>query len=455
MQEMELKSLVRGRVLLPGEEGYDAERAGWNTIVEHRPAMIVVAAGPEDVAAAVRHAASEGVPVAVQATGHGPSVPADEAVLVNTRRMTGLEVDPDAATARIGAGVKGGTVSREAASYGLAFLGGSTPDVGVVGYLTGGGLPMLGRRHGFAADHVRALELVTADGELRRVTAEEHPDLFWAVRGGKGNFGVVTAVETGLVPVTRLYGGGLIFPGAATKDVLGGWLEWTASQPEEMASSSLALRRFPDLPGVPGPVRGRFLVHVRVAYTGSAADGERLLWPLRAMGPVMDSVSDIPYTSIADVHNDPTGPAPVRDRGTLLRDLDDGTVERLAELAGPEAELPPGQVELRCLGGALGRAPETTNAISHRGAAFGLNLGMFAPVGREERVDGIQQTLIDGLLPWGTGATLPNYLGSGATQPYRVRTAYSDADYERLTAVKMTHDPRNLFRVNHNIPPAS
>jgi FAD/FMN-containing dehydrogenase len=168
VQEMEMKSRVRGWVLLPGDEGYDAECAGWNLIVEHHPAMIVVATCAEDVAAAVRYAASVDVPVAVQATGHGPSVPAHGAVLINTGRMTDIEIDPTAATARIGAGVKGGKVIKGAAPYGLAPLVGATPDVGFVGYLTSGGLPMLGRRYGFAADHVRSLELVTADGRPRR-----------------------------------------------------------------------------------------------------------------------------------------------------------------------------------------------------------------------------------------------------------------------------------------------
>ena len=299
---------------------------------------------------------------------------------------------------------------------------------------------MLGRRYGFASDHVRALELVTADGELRCATAEEHPELFWAVRGGKGNFGVVTSVETDLMPVDRLYGGGLFFPGAATREVLGGWLEWTASQPEEMASSSLALQRFPDMPGVPDPVRGKFMVHVRVAYTGQPEEGERLLRPLRSLGPVMDSVSDMPYTSIGDVHNDPTGPAPVRDRGILLRELDGEAVERIAALAGPGTELPPGQVEIRHLGGALGRMPETPNAISHRDAAFGMNLGMLVPPGHEKRVDGIQQALIDELRPWDTGrnaAQLPRQRrhpttpGASRLQRRRLREAGCHQDDPR------------------------
>jgi hypothetical protein len=450
MQSLELKSLVQGRVLLPGEEGYDAERAGWNLAVDHHPEVIVVAAAPEDVAAAVRHAASTGLPVAVQATGHGPSVPADGAVLISTRRMTELEVDPEAASVRIGAGVKWEKVIEEAAQHGLAPLVGSTPDVGAVGYLTGGGLPVLGRRYGFAADHVRALELVTADGQLRRATADEHPDLFWAVRGGKGNFGVVTSVETDLMPVERLYGGGLFFPGAATREVLGGWLAWTESQPEEMCSS-VALFRFPDVPGVPDPVRGKFVVHVRIAYTGWPAEGERLLGPLRALEPVVDT-ADIPYTRIDEIHSDPTEPTPIRDRGTLLRELDNRAIERITALAGPGVELPPGMVEIRHLGGALGREPEPANAIGHRDAAFSLVLGMVTLPGQDERVDGIQQTLIESLRPWDTGAALPNFLGAD-TQPHQVRAAYSDADYERLRAIKAAYDPLNLFRINHNIPP--
>jgi hypothetical protein len=454
VQMFELKSLVQGEVLLPGEDGYDAARTGWNRIVEHNPAVIVVADGPEDVAAAVRFAATRGLAVAVQATGHGPSVPADGAMLINTRRMTGLEIDPATATARIGAGVKGGQVVKGATPHDLAFLVASTPDIGVAGYLTSGGLPVLGRQFGFAADYVRAFDLVTADGQLRHVTAKAHPELFWGVRGGKGNFGVVTSIETELVTLTRLYGGSLFFPGAATREVLSGWLEWTSSQPEEMYSS-LALRRFPDLPVVPEPVRGKFMIQVRVGCTGSAADGERLIQPLRTLGPIMGEVADMPYADIGGINNDPTEPAPVRDRGILLRELDDEAVERLTALAGPDATLPPGMVDIRHLGGALGRAPGAPNAISHRDAPLGMNLGMLVLPGQEEQVDSIQQTLIDELQPWDTGTTLPNYLGSGGAQPHRVRTAYSNADYDRLVALKTRYDPDNMFRINHNIPPAT
>jgi hypothetical protein len=169
----------------------------------------------------------------------------------------------------------------------------------------------------------------------------------------------------------------------------------------------------------------------------------------------MDTVADMPYTSIGDIPNNPTEPAPVLDRGTLLRELSNEAVEQITALAGPDAELPPGLVEIRHLGGALSRTPKTPNAISHRDAAFGLLLGMLMLPGQDEQLDKAQQTLIDGLRPWDTGAKLPNFLGSGNTQPHQVRAAYSDADYENLTAIKATHDPCNLFRVNHNIPPVA
>jgi FAD/FMN-containing dehydrogenase len=340
-----------------------------------------------------------------------------------------------------------------AAPHGLAPLVGSTPDVSAVGYLTGGGLPVLGRRYGFAADQVRGLELVTADGRLRDVTPRSHSDLFWAVRGGKGNFGIVTSIDVDLLPLERLYGGGLFFPGDATAEVLRGWLAWTASLPDDMCSS-LALARFPDTSPIPEAMRGQFTIHIRIAFTGSAADGEQLLRPLRALGPVADTVADMPSSRIGEVHSDPIEPVPVRDRGILLRRLDDDAIDRVVAMAGPQAKLPPGMVEIRHLGGALARPPQTPHAIGQREAEFTFILGMVAMPGQTGQVDALQQRLIDGMAPWDTGGALPNFLSSTETAPHEVRAAYRAADYERLAAIKAVYDPHNVFRVNHNIPPA-
>ena len=193
---------------------------------------------------------------------------------------------------------------------GLASLHGSSPSVGAIGYTAGGGIPLLAREYGFAADHVRAVELVTADGRLRRLTEDEDPDLFWAVRGGKGNFGVITAMEIGLVPRNRLYGGGLFFPGERAAEVLSSWREWSLTVPENM-STSLALLRLPPLPEVPEPLRQGLAIHVRIAYTGSAGEGEKLVAPLRSLGArVLDTVAEMPYAAVPSIHMDPPEPIP-------------------------------------------------------------------------------------------------------------------------------------------------
>jgi len=449
----ELRTLIDGEVFLVGEEDYGRETAGWNLLVEHHPSVVVVPFTPEDVALAVRFAAAESLPVAVQATGHGPAGPADGAVFVSTRRMTSLGIDVSAPAARIGPGVKWEPVIEQAGRHGLAPLVGSTPDVSAVGYLTGGGLPVLGRRYGFSADHVRSLEVVTADGEIRHASDREHPDLFWAVRGGKGNFGIVTSITTGLLRLRQIYGGGLIFPGEKTRDVLRTWLEWTESQPEEM-SSSVALARFPDAPGIPDPLRGQFVVHLRIAFTGSAEEGAALVRPLRALGPSMDAVTEMPYTRIGEVHNDPLEPVPVRDRGTLLGPLNEAAADRITEFAGPDAEMAPGLVEVRHLGGALARPPASPSAFGHRDAAFSFVTGMVTMPGEIERIDAIQRDLFAGMAEWDTGGKLPNFLAADS-DPESVKRAYEESDYRRLQSIKAAYDPENLFRINHNIPPAA
>jgi hypothetical protein len=271
----------------PGDIGSDAERKGFNVSSDHRPALVVGASGPADVVAAVECAATAGRAVGVMATGHGPAVGADGQVLVNTRRMNRVEVDPTARTARVAAGVRWGQAQSKITGHGLAALNGASSDVGVVGYTLGGGVGPLGRQYGSAADHVRTLDVVTADGRLRRVSATSDPDLFWALRGGKGNFGIVVSMEFDLVPVTQLYGGGIYFtadhaPDAAA-DALHAYSDWVAGVPEEMASS-VRMIRFPDLPAVPTPFRGRFVTRILMAFCSSAVEGERLVEPLRKIG---------------------------------------------------------------------------------------------------------------------------------------------------------------------------
>ncbi|SCK18840.1 FAD-binding oxidoreductase [Streptomyces sp. WMMB 322] len=445
-------SIFTGPVFRAGDAGYDAERAGLNRAVEHRPACVVGAVCAEDAAAAVRAATSApGGAVGVLATGHGPSAGADgDAVLVNTRRMTGVRVDPVGRTAWIEAGARWRDVLAASTCHGLAPLNGSSPSVGAVGYTLGGGAGLLGRRYGYAADHVRRLDVATADGRLRRVTGDGDPDLFWALRGGKDNFGIVVAMEIGLFPVARLYGGGLYFPAEATAEVLHAYAAWTRTAPEEMASSVL-LMRYPDLPGAPEPLRGRFVTHVRIAYSGAPADGERLVRPLRGLGPrLLDTVRDMPYVHVGSIHHEPTdAPYVAYDRNLLLRELDVGAVETLVATAGPDADAPY-VVEVRHFGGAYARSPAAPNAVGGRDAAFSLFTGVDA--GAENRAS--RDCLHRKMAPWGTGGSCANFLGVEDTAPEALRSAYTAGDYATLRAVKAAYDPDNVFRVNHNIPPA-
>jgi FAD/FMN-containing dehydrogenase len=247
----------------------------------------------------------------VKTTGHQIVGTAHGAVVIATHRMNDVAIDAAGRTARVGAGAVWSEVIEKTAEAGLAPLNGSNPTVGVSGYTLGGGLsPTLGRSHGYAADHVRSLDVVTADGELRHVDTGSEPELFWALRGGKGNFAVVTALEFGLFPVPRLYGGGLYFPGERMADVLRALTAWHPGTRETMVSS-LAVLRLPPLPGLPEPLRGTFAVSLRFAYNGSAEDGERMIAPLRAVAPaVLDTVADMPYTEVASIHNEPTEPLP-------------------------------------------------------------------------------------------------------------------------------------------------
>ena len=449
-----LVEAVGGPVLTPDHESYLAECAAYNLAVTHRPAVVVGATGAADVRAAVRFAAEHGLAIAVLATGHQAIVPADGAVLITTSRMATIAVDPEARTVRIEAGVRWQQVVDAAAEHGLAPLNGSSPLVGVVGFTLGGGLsPTMGRAFGWAADHVRAVDVVTADGELRHSTPDTEPDLFWALRGGKSNFGVVTALEFALFPVTRLYAGGLFFAGEHTAQLLHAYREFAATAPDEM-TTSIALLRLPPLPFVPEPLRGRFTIHVRVSFLGSMRNGQRLIAPLRDAAPVLiDTVDELPYSRFAEIHADPVDPAPFLERTALIQRLTPETVDTLVELAGPDADCPVAFVELRQLGGALSRPPELANAVGNRDAAFAFWIVSIGMPQDAAIPMGYADTLLDRLAPWCTDGKYLNFMSTEDTSVEQVRPAYSTETYQRLQSVKATYDPANLFRLNHNIPP--
>ncbi|MFI8963834.1 FAD-binding oxidoreductase [Streptomyces sp. NPDC053493] len=435
---------VQGEVLVPGDPGYEAELDGFNRIGRHRPALVVGAVTAGDVAAAVRLGAELGLPVGVQATGHGiAGAAAEDALLVSTRRMNAVAVDPVARIARVEAGARWHQVIAAAAYHGLAPLNGSSPLVGVVGYTLGGGLGPLGRLHGWAADHVTRVHLVTADARHLTVTPDTHGDLFWALRGGKGNFGVVTALEFGLVPVTRLYGGGLYFPGAQARAVLDAWRRWTADVPETL-TSSVALLRLPGLRQVPGHPAGALAVHVRIAFTGPREDGEALLRPLRAAGTLLaDTVDEMPYRDVAEIHQDPTEPLAYHERNIVLREFDAKALDALLAAAGPDSGCGDPMVELRHLGGALSRPPAVPSAVGRDGTFVLSTL----------RAPGSPDAVLRRLAPWSTGRRYLNFLAGPGTDG--IADCFDEETHARLLQVKRRYDPRNLFRLGHALLPGA
>jgi hypothetical protein len=450
----DLRGSVAGPVLLPGDEGYAAEAASNNLNNPLVPAVAVGITSVADVQAAVRFAARHHLPVAVRATGHQTARDADGAVLINLARLDKIRIDAAARTARVEAGVRSAAVVDAAAEHGLAPLNGSAPTVSVIGYTLGGGQsPVLGRSEGYAADHVRKLEVVTADGALREVTAESEPDLFWALRGGKGNFGVVTAIEFGLFPVSEFYGGGMFFPGDRMAEVLTVWRQWAPTLPES-ATTSIAVQRLPPEPVMPEPLRGAFVVHVRFANLGSAEEGERLFAPIRAAAPsLIDAVQMLPYRQNALIHLDPIAPIPYYDRTTTLREITPEVVDALVEFAGPDSGNPLLSIEIRALGGALDREPAVPDAVPTRGipyVVFGFG------VGGPDRADVLRDWLarmVRTFEPWSASdRRMVNFLSKDeATTPSEMRLAYGPDRYYRLAQIKRRVDPDNMFRNNHNI----
>lgn len=375
----------------------------------------------------------------------------DGGLLIDTRHLDALSIDPVAGTATVQAGVPWRQVIDAAAPFGLAPLNGSASSVGAVGYTLGGGLPVMARTFGFAADHVRALDVVTADGQLRRVDADTEPDLFWGLRGGGGNLGIVTAMTIDLVALPTVHAGGIFYPAAHIPTVLQAWREWCPQLPETI-TTSIAILRLPPAPELPEPLRGQTVAHLRFCAVHTASDeATRLLAPMRAAAPaLLDTLADMPYTAIDAVHMDPDHPIPFCQRGLLLHDITADTIQALLTVAGPQARVPLVVCELRQLGGALHRPPAGGNAVGGRDAAYGLSVvGLLTP-----DTAGIAPATVDATLatvgPWATGHTMLNLHGTIGDAADRTRPWDADT-YHRLADLVARHDPTGLLQPGHAI----
>ncbi|HZO67995.1 MAG TPA: FAD-binding oxidoreductase [Kribbellaceae bacterium] len=418
-----LRHQLRGAVHLPGTDEYDAQRVTLNPALDPRPALVAETVTPADVQHAVLAARQHDLPLAVQATGHGTMVPADGGVLVRTTAMAEVLVNPDRRIARVGPGARWADVIAAAAPFGLAPVSGSSLSVGVTGYTFGGGLGWLSRKYGLAAESLVRADLVTADGRLVTASADRNPDLFWAIRGGGGNFGIATALEFRLHPVSRVYAGTAYFPIARAAAVLERFGDWArAEQPDELGAAVIVQRSGP---GIDEPV-----VAIRGLYAGSAGDAVRALQPVWEVAgePLLDRWEATDFTASGSIG----GTAP-RNFETLT-DLQSGVVEdAIAAVTSPE----PGAnaVEFRHWGGALARPGLDAGPAAHRDWQFSLT------------IDGP-----DGLFAsYATGASFLNWLHDTS----RTHTAFTSSDYALLRDLKRTWDPDNALGLTHNIAPAT
>ena len=446
-------STLRGlcEMHLPGDPGYDVARLPWNLAVDQRPAAVAVPRTVEEVSTVVRAAAASGLRVAPQSTGHGAGplgeVSMSDIVIVRLSELTGVTVDAAARTARVVGGTLWAEVLAATTPHGLTAMHGSAPDIAVAGYALSGGLSFFGRTHGVAANSVRAVEVVTADGSLVRADATTNPDLFWAIRGGGGNFGVVVAIELDLLPYADVYAGMLLWDRERSPEVTRAWVAWTREVPESV-TTSLRVMSFPPMPDLPPFLSGRDLVVIDGAVLENDERAAELLAPLRALAPEMDTFGRMPAAALPDIHMDPPAPTPVVSDHSVLSVVNDDTIDALLGQVGPGTQSGLLFAELRQLGGAFSRPSPTGGALSHVPGAFAFFAVTIAP-GPEAAVVGqaAATAAVRAVAPWSQASRVPTF----TDLQVETSSMFDGEAWVRLCQLRAAADPDRLFVANHQL----
>jgi FAD/FMN-containing dehydrogenase len=446
----ELRARLLGEVVAPNDLRYESARLVVNAAVDRRPALIVRAADSADVVLAVSFARAEGLELAVRGgghsfAGHGTS---DGGLVLDMSNMRALHVDPQRRIAQAQAGLTAEQYTADTARHGLTTGLGDSGSVGIAGLTLGGGIGWLVRKHGLTIDDLLAAELVTADGDRLHVDSEQHPDLFWALRGGGGNFGVITRLQYRLHAIDTILGGMLILP--ASTGTLSSFIAAAAAAPDELSTIAI-LVALPPLPFVPSEHHGRLALMVRLAYAGDLEKGQEAIAPLRALAtPLADAITPMPYQQMYAA--DGPGPGRVRraTRSMFLDDFDEYAEATILDRVQARPS-PMSAVEIRVLGGAMARVPADATAFSHRERRLMVTFG----AGYQDLAQAVSHETwvadsLDAMRPAAHGVHV-SFLADEGTA--RVHEAYPEATYRRLAAIKRRYDPTNLFRVNQNIAP--
>ena len=441
----ELRERLRGRLFLPGEEGYDGARQVFNGIIDKRPAVIVRCAGVADVIMAVHFARDTDLRVAIRGGGHNVAGNAmcNDGLVIDLSEMKCIRVDPGNRTARAEAGATWGNFDHETQAFGLATTGGIVPTTGIAGLTLGGGIGYLNRKYGLSCDNLLAADVVTADGQFLVASANENADLFWALRGGGGNFGVVTSFEYRLHPVGSVLGGEIIYPLEHAKEVLRFYRDWSTTAPDEVRADATLLS------GPAGPA-----LAIMVCYCGAIEEGERVLQPLRSFGtPMVDTVAPVPYATVQNLLSDVFRPGLLHYwKAGLFRSFSDEAIESIVDFFAGAVPAPFAAVAIEHLGGAVSRVGTQDTAFSHRHAQHSvLVLRMWQnPAESEANIDWGRRCY-RAAEPFLEEGVYVNYLGDEGE--VRARAAYG-VNYDRLVKLKNKYDPTNFFRLNQNIKPA-
>ena len=449
LDRLELRTGMDGELVLPAEPGWDEARAAWHLTVDQRPEFVALPESVDDVVAVARYAAATGLRIAAQRTGHGAPAMEDltGTILLRTSRMQGVEIDPVARRARVAAGALWQDVVPMAAEHGLAALHGSAPDIGVVGYSLGGGIGWLARRYGLACNSVLAAELVTPDGQLLRVDPDHHAELFWALRGGGGSFGIVTSLEFALYPIREVYAGVLFFPLERAREVLHAWRDWTGDVTDAVTSVGRLLR-FPPLPDLPEFLRGRSFVVVEACFLDGEAAARSSLQPLRELGPEIDTFATTSVTRLPELHMDPPEPVPAMVDHRLLGGMSPAAIDAVVDAAGPSVDSPLLSVEVRHLGGALGISDTDHGVLDRVGADYAL-VGVGMPVTPElgQAIEAHLDTVTGAVEPWVTGREYLNF----AERPTTTAKLFGGPGADRLAAIATAYDPDARMVANHPV----
>ena len=440
-----LRDKIIGPVLTPEDPGFAEEVSGSNLAIAHVPDVVVGVTSVRDVSEAVRFAAAEGLPVRVQATGHGAHHAISGGMLLTTRRLDEVTVDASSRLASIGAGATWRAVQAVVAPLGLTAIPGSSMTVGTIGYALGGGLGPLARSHGFTSDYVRGFEVITATGEAIVANDTENTELFWALRGGKGGLGVVTRMQLELVPLATIYAGSLYFAEDHIEAALRGWIEWTSIAPDDV-TTSVAILKFPDFEQVPPPLRGRRVLSLRFAYPGDAGEGELLAAPLRALAPtIIDAIAPLSTADLGQIHNDPDQPGAGWSSGMLLQAIDEGFATQLLAKVGAGTTAPLLGVELRHLGAATALDVTGGSAVGGRASAFTLTMiGVPDPALFDVIIPAFADELAASIRPWISDETTINFAGDISTME-AFASAWPRETHHRLQAARALYDPSGLF----------